>query len=194
MNPTNACPIIFDAIAGLICLAALVRIWSTPSWMWPHGVGSKLGWTATTFWLIIITGHFTWPLGAVLAIRKVHQHRRLAKAMASGPTIPMATSAYVPEVDWWNIDRDSPTTPVDNRDHFATDPEGNRVYVIRNWDDREPEPEDDDYDREAGHRRTLERIVAGEAQCSWISLEDARRELAAIEAAEPVDPSGTEGR
>lgn len=113
--------VLIDTIAGVLILVALLRIWTTPAWMWAKGGWSKLGWAITTLWLTPIYGHIAWPVGAVLALRQI---RRLAKRPLPGPPpLPWATGQA--DQAWWNVDVPvAPAPPASDQTDSGEEPSG----------------------------------------------------------------------
>jgi hypothetical protein len=92
--------LVLDAIAGIVILLALRRIWSTPSWMWAHRHWSKVAWTVVVLWLNITASHVIWPVGAVLALR--HARKLARNPLPEPPPLPYASGED--GTGWWNIE------------------------------------------------------------------------------------------
>lgn len=90
----------FDFVAGVVVLAALVRTWTMPAWMWTRGGWSKLGWAVTIVWLTPIFAHVAFPVGAVLALRHIRQLRRQPPP---GPD-PLPVAGGQADPAWWNVE------------------------------------------------------------------------------------------
>ena len=90
-------PLFIDVLALAAVLVAVIRIATTDTALWAHGVWSKAGWTLLVLWLAWSTPFGILPLGAWAAIWKTHRlHRSRSRWNQDGLDVPFAQGIPVP--------------------------------------------------------------------------------------------------
>lgn len=72
--------LIWEAVAGMVILLALVQIVRTPRQWFAYGLASKVAWVITSWWFAWHSGLASLPVGALAALWHIRGMRRRQEA------------------------------------------------------------------------------------------------------------------